>query len=434
MSEKNVNARGRRLRYLRRLRREKKRAVSPVVATLILILIAVAAAAALYLWLVAWQGGITKGIGSPGAQYTISIGGSTTVYPLDQVAIPWFEQNNTDVVVTNQPGGSGSGTIAACSGAIDIGASSSVWNSAQLAGDGCPASVVQTPVGYDGVIAIVSASNPTQVAAAADAGGFTSTEQYGGLSFNQSLLSAIYECNGDGTSYGSGTYTLPSWLAPTYHSSTNSCGGLAFTWSEIPQPAGCTLSMPCQYSTASNAKDPILLFHRADNSGTEQSFVSLLMGTTCGADQDNELASCGITNITGETGNPLLLTSVGASANGLGFNSYGIYESATNNGGAVLLSFAGPKQATPVTANAGSILLGVTDRCGNSGQPACTTSPAQYFGWRQLDYITVGSPTGESERFIQFVTGSSVNQELCLITGYLSIYSPGAPPPTPIVD
>jgi len=51
----------------RRLHGEKK-AVSPVVATLILILIAVAAAAALYLWLVAWQGGVTKGIGSPGAQ------------------------------------------------------------------------------------------------------------------------------------------------------------------------------------------------------------------------------------------------------------------------------------------------------------------------------------------------------------------------------
>ena len=54
-------------------------------ATLILILIAVAAAAALYLWLVAWQGGVTSGIGSPGAQYTLRIGGSTSVYPFAQL-------------------------------------------------------------------------------------------------------------------------------------------------------------------------------------------------------------------------------------------------------------------------------------------------------------------------------------------------------------
>ncbi len=80
----NATKRERKLRYLRGLRGENK-AVSPVVATLILILIAVAAAAALYLWLVAWQGNITGGIGQPGAQTTVSIGGSTSVYPFSQL-------------------------------------------------------------------------------------------------------------------------------------------------------------------------------------------------------------------------------------------------------------------------------------------------------------------------------------------------------------
>src|SRR5579864_3834460 len=103
-------------RHMRRTIRRKRanaiqqgRAVSPVVATLILILVAVAAAAALYLWLVAWQGGVTGSIGSPSAQYTVTIGGSTSVYPFDQLAVAQFQQNNSNIVVSDNQGGSGAG-------------------------------------------------------------------------------------------------------------------------------------------------------------------------------------------------------------------------------------------------------------------------------------------------------------------------------------
>ncbi|MCI4373195.1 MAG: hypothetical protein L3K02_06085, partial [Thermoplasmata archaeon] len=98
--------------------------MSPVVATLILILIAVAAASALYLWLVTWQGSITGGIGNQHVQSTLTIGGSTSVYPFDQVAVSWFEQNETDVAVTDSQGGSGAGMLAVCNGADQVGAAS----------------------------------------------------------------------------------------------------------------------------------------------------------------------------------------------------------------------------------------------------------------------------------------------------------------------
>ena len=118
-----------------------------MVATLILILIAVAAAAALYLWLVAWQGNITGGIGSPGAQTTVTIGGSTSVYPFDQLAVSQFEQNNSDVAVSDNQGGSGAGMIAVCSGAVDVGATSALQTVSNLqANYGCPQGGNAVPV------------------------------------------------------------------------------------------------------------------------------------------------------------------------------------------------------------------------------------------------------------------------------------------------
>ncbi len=138
-----------------------KKAVSPVVATLILILIAVAAAAALYLWLVAWQGGVTKGIGSPGAQYTVSIGGSTSAYPFAEEAATQFEANNSDVVISVNQGGSGAGAAAVCSGQVDIGQASSFAYpvSTLISADGCPSTTVEQVIAYDGVDVITPSAN-----------------------------------------------------------------------------------------------------------------------------------------------------------------------------------------------------------------------------------------------------------------------------------
>ncbi len=142
----------------RRARMQRERAVSPVVATLILILVAVAAAAALYLWLVAWQGNVTGGIGQPTAQSTLYIGGSTSVFPWSQVAVKQFEQNQSDVTISVDQGGSGAGMAAVCSGQVQIGASSSPQTTL-VTQYGCPSTVVQETVAYDAVDIVVQAGN-----------------------------------------------------------------------------------------------------------------------------------------------------------------------------------------------------------------------------------------------------------------------------------
>lgn len=161
MSGLRASRNERKQRYLRGLRGEKS-AVSPVVATLILILIAVAAAAALYLWLVAWQGSITGGIGSPTAQYTVTIGGSTSEYPFTSTAAAQFEANNSDVVISVNAGGSGAGMLAVCAGNIEVGESSSLETPALLeANDACPTEpgITVTTVAYDAVDVIVPVAN-----------------------------------------------------------------------------------------------------------------------------------------------------------------------------------------------------------------------------------------------------------------------------------
>src|SRR5580658_9048389 len=216
MSGMNATKRERKLRYLRGLRGEKKHAaVSPVVATLILILIAVAAAAALYLWLVAWQGNITGGIGQPGAQTTVDIGGSTSVYPFSALAATWFEQNNSDIAIQDSQGGTGAGMLAVCSGHIQVGAASSPQTPAGLiASDGCPSTpgITVTTIAYDAVDVVIASGNT-----------------HGLLSMNWDTLTAIYD---------HASTTTPTLVATTVDgaapTSAIPAAGVAITWNEIP--------------------------------------------------------------------------------------------------------------------------------------------------------------------------------------------------------
>jgi flagellin-like protein len=211
---------GRRLRY-RRLHSQKK-AVSPVVATLILILVAVAAAAALYLWLVAWQGGVTHGIGSPSAQYTVSIGGSTSVYPMAELAATQFEQNNSDVVVSVNQGGSGAGMAAVCSGQVDIGEASAFYSAQTLVdSDACPATLNEQIIAYDGVDAIVPTANT-----------------HGVQNMSWDTLQAIYE-DASSTAPTSGIVSGSGYLGGNYHfdgypAAIDPAQGSSYSWGEIP--------------------------------------------------------------------------------------------------------------------------------------------------------------------------------------------------------
>jgi phosphate transport system substrate-binding protein len=385
---------------------QKTEAVSPVVATLILILVAVAAAAALYLWLSGWQAGITKGIGAPNAQYSIAIGGSTTVYPFDQTIVPWFEQNNTNVVVTDNPGGSGAGILAVCAGQVDIGASSRAITPADVAA--CPAlqNAVQTRIGIAAIVPIVSKTNNMGLLATS--------------SLPENVLASIYEVNGGGALHvlGAGIPVAGgTWgLAAGAPSGTTCAAGVAtcYSLSDIPNNYGSgtcvgAAATACTYVAASVVG--IKIYDRADNSGTEANFAGKLLGQSkCGS--DGQLESCGIT-ANHATGNPALLSAVAADPNALGFNDIGFV---TATSGVFGLGFQNNTQTAPVFANTASIKLAA----GNSN-PA--PFAGAYGGWTPLEYITIGNPTGEIQRFIQFAMDPSTNQIACGANGYISVYA-----------
>ncbi|MCI4354000.1 MAG: substrate-binding domain-containing protein [Thermoplasmata archaeon] len=411
MSERTTNEnarRNRRRRLGRRLMGRNKEAVSPVVATLILILVAVAAAAALYLWLSGWQAGVTKSIGNPGPQYSIKIGGSTTVYPFDQQVVPWFEQNNSAVVVSDNVGGSGAGILAVCAGQVDIGASSRALTATDLAT--CPAlqNAVQTRLAIAAIVPIVSSTTTT---------GFTASSGW-----LQSVLASIYQVNGG----GSGIITTPvlggtNGLAAGAPSApcTGGVPGIAgncYAWKDVPQNWGtgtCITGGSFASCTYSALTSEIHLYDRADNSGTEANFLAKLLGGKCGS--DNQLDSCNVktsASLGGSfTGNPSLTSAVGKDPLGLGFTDVGQATSAVFAG-----QFQNASQTLPVAATTSTIKAA-------AASTAVAPFAGNYGGWTPLEYITIGTPTGEVQRFIQFAMDPNVNQVACTLNGYISVYS-----------
>jgi len=459
MSEKRANERGRRLRFRRRLRGEKK-AVSPVVATLILILIAVAAAAALYLWLVAWQGGVTKGIGSPGAQYTVSIGGSTSVYPFDQVAVAQFEQNNTDVVISNNQGGTGAGMLAVCQGAVDIGASSSLQTvSGLMTNDGCPSSTVITTVAYDAVDVIVPAANT-----------------HGLNSISWDTLAAVYDGASssvptllapsiDGVAYAAplnvapwSTHAALAWDQipacvigattcggagnPTEAAVTTIGGGVACTTGVDICATGGTTS-PCGFTVCAGpfagttGTNPIQTVARSDASGTTQSFEARLFGATSatafapstaglgfgGCGSNNLLSDCGMATTKTGNGNPGVITTTGAAADSIGYASDGLARAAGS--GVAIVSYLGVGQ-TAINSGTGTSNGGIVPTPGAGGTISNgikSVGTVQYVGWRPFEYVTTNTPTGEVQRYIQFVLDPANNINLATEAQEVSIYS-----------
>src|SRR5271155_2729136 len=92
--------------------KQKMHAVSPVVATLVLIVVAIVGAIAVGLIMsrVATDTGAQATVGgaAQGSQAQLLIGGSTTIYPVTQAAIPAFE-SQYKVNVIDAQGGSGVG-------------------------------------------------------------------------------------------------------------------------------------------------------------------------------------------------------------------------------------------------------------------------------------------------------------------------------------
>jgi phosphate transport system substrate-binding protein len=441
-------------RGYRRFQREKK-AVSPVVATLILILIAVAAAAALYLWLVAWQGGVTGTVGNPTPQTTVSIGGSTSVYPFTQLAVTQFQQNQTDIAVSLQQGGSGAGMLSVCANNVDIGEASALETVSQLqepvasGGYGCAQSPVPviTTVAYDAVDLIVPTANT-----------------HGLISISADTVLSIYVAGGGGTTAFTGS--PPGGGVYAYHmngltgAAIGVPTGTGFTWNEIPAcapvatltcageaeaattggvgagGAACAgfpndicgaATTPCGMTVcAGGANNVVQQWGRSDTSGTEQSFTARILGigdsagTTAGlaytgCSPDGQLASCGINAPSAQlgNGNPGVISGVAAHPDAIGFASDGLARASGSGVTFVPLEAVGQTAAvTPSTGSSGTIATGIL---GNT--------VTGYQGWRPFEYVTLGTPTGETERFIQFVLQPQNNQAFATESAEVSIYS-----------
>jgi flagellin-like protein len=468
----------------------RQKAVSPVVATLILILIAVAAAAALYLWLVAWQGGVTGGIGSPSAQYTVSIGGSTSAYPFDQVAVAQFEQNNSDVTISNNQGGTGAGLAAVCSGQVDIGmASAPEQDSALVSNDGCPQTVVQETVAYDGVDAIVQSQNP-----------------HGLISISWDTLQAIYFASSTTTPtagitnvHYAGTYTMgngaatqagtPALVAtpatagfawdqiPACAGAATTCAGITFSVTTVAvqastAPPGTETAANCGTgfqsgadlcsaaatdattcgwtvcaggSVANPATDTITTYARSEVSGTTQSFIARLLavgatGTTpqtigfTGCSGDNQFDGCGVTIAKTATGNPALISAVAGAPDAIGYASDGLVQ--TTGSGVIPINFQGFGQTVIITISGESnalkaIAAGIAAYTGGSW----TSTASAYVGWRPFVAIQTAPPTGETLRYLQFVMDPANNENFAAQSAEISVYASGLAgvvPVTPI--
>jgi flagellin-like protein len=409
----------RRRRSLRHRLGHDKKAVSPVVATLILILIAVAAAAALYLWLTAFQTGVTKGIGGQGVQSTLTIGGSTTIYPYDQVAVKWFQENNSNVVISDSQGGSGAGLIAVCQGSIDIAASSRAIAATDIAGCAALSKAVEQRIALSAVVPIMASSNAQGFLAANAASGFAGK-----------VLASIYQVNGGGSGLiaapivnpGPGTTPAVFGLAPGAPSAACTGGvpgiaGLCYSWKDIPNNwgnAACNSAGTAACTYGASASE-IHLYTRADNGGTSETFVTKLLGAKCGT--DNQLQSCGVNvgaSLGGAfTGNFGVMTALAADPLGLGFTDFGNLGLV---GGLNALSFQNTSQNIPVVA-------GLTTIKAAAGSGVVAPYAGDYGGWRPLEYVTINAPAGEAQRFIQFALLPQVNQQICSGEGWVSIYS-----------
>jgi flagellin-like protein len=457
----------------RRLRRgeNKNKAVSPVVATLILILIAVAAAAALYLWLVAWQGNITGGIGQPSAQYTVTIGGSTSVYPFDTYAVTQFEQNNSDVVVSNNQGGSGAGMLSVCAGQVDIGTASALEALTTLeepiasGGYGCQATPTPTEVtvAYDAVDVIVPTNNVHGLVSVsydtmltiyiANGGGlsaFTAAGQAApsGYTYPQANGQATYITSASIAATGIVWDQIPAAVTGTVVGSTTQAVAAGSTWTaaacgtsldDICYTTGGAVASTCGFTvcaggsgvtTGTAAGQPgatIQQWGRADSSGTEQSFTARILGIKAGATtaslgytgcgSDGQLASCGINPPTAQLGqgNPGVITGVGTHEDAIGFASDGLARASGSGVNFVALEAVGQSSAiTPGIAGGSSSTIAE----GINGNTV-----AGYQGWRPFEYWTLGTPTGEVARYINFVMDPANNQNFATEAAEVSVYS-----------
>jgi len=158
-------------------------------------------------------------------------------------------------------------------------------------------------------------------------------------------------------------------------------------WAQVPcSPGNATL---CSVNGTINR------YGRADGSGTESSFVKLFLSAG-----DNNMPYGGYSATNDYTGNPAMLAALAADNNGIGFGPYGMLSTYT------LTQVPYTKTTgTPITANYANI------------------ANSTWAGSRSLWFVTVGEPSGLAKEFIDFCRDTQMNQDLCSLSNYVSLYA-----------
>ena len=366
------------------------KAVSPIIATLMLVLIAVAAAGAFFVWETNWQKGATKNVEDvtgQGAGQTISIGGSTTVYPFTQEAVTRFEAVNPSIRVDASQGGSGAGLAAVGKGLIDIGAISdklsgvdSTYNTKYpdlnpvdgVRDTGSP-DLIQTLECYDAVVIITSTGNLHQL-----------------MNTSWQIMYEIYAINGGKIT--DGTIVHP-----------HGAGGKV-QWTDVPKGVNAT-GIPVGGNCSGAGL--VNIYDRTDISGTEETFVTMLGQTK------SQLEEKGIT-ATHCNGNQGMLDTIKGDNNGICFLSYGY---AINN----------PTLVTTKpfyqNADANGRKAGLIDPLASSFAGNVKKSVKVFYsGARECYYVTIGQPSGIVKQFIDYTQIPQNNQDICNAIGFISLY------------
>jgi phosphate transport system substrate-binding protein len=411
-----------------RISKRTKRAVSPVIATLVLIVIAIVGAVGVGLILSSVSTSVGKqanpGQAGKASQQTLLIGGSTTVYPVTEAAKAAFE-NQYGVTIIDAQGGSDAGMQGVLSGALDIGAASSVGAVTNLENavlSNSLSNVVVNPTLIGGSAVVVIENGPSANGLWTDTGAAGGQECQG---VTKAALNFMFGTAGNNIYISAGACTGG---APTYSTLDSTSTGLYYTGHvlqasipangvECPQisevsalsagaSVSATLGQCVLIGTGTILGDAPALstvytsVSRADNSGTQDQFASFT-----GLPKQS---AAGNYPGTTETGNPGVLNYVNTHSATIGFVDLGFAEGAASGaicpsgwtaGGTTTCGVSLPQVFTstpahaPLQASAQSLSSGVTfaELSGGTAYAPVTTNYLAYDGFVANSHVISGA-------------------------------------------
>lgn len=400
-----------------------------------------------------------------GGSHNVSLGGATAAYPENELAASWFDQNNSDVTISVDQGGSAAGLEAVCSGELDIGVSSLALPGDSLEVDyDCPTTAFATAIAYDGVDIVVnhtnphgllslgydtltliydraSATTPTLVATSEDGVALPTGFPTGALAWDN-LPAAVA-----GASVGGMTEQVAAGYAgfggTGQAAGSGALAGDIVTPSTDPSPCGWTICAgPFTSTEGASATSTVVPEDLNAADGSTQVLESRLFGAVSstgfagsygalgfqGCGSANLLSDCGISLTTAGAGTPAQLAAeVASNVNALGYLPDPVARGSPGIGPSGIVPFLALGESLTVESGPSAADGGVVPTLGGTGTyeaaVAGTSSANQYAGWLPFLYITTSAPSGETAEFIDFVMEPACNENLASESGTLSVYS-----------